>query len=503
MARKILVQVTAPTIAIGLVLLAACLISAWYINRLQSNLANILQNHVASLRAAQEMEIRVRQLRFHCFQYLIGPNDDLESLIADDEAQFESWLGTATALAQTRKEVEFVRQIKEGYDRYRREFDRLSSEVTPDNPRRDFQVIAEGNPVKHIVEPCRGFFEENQNTMDVTAEETRKLSKNLGLVMLFLGVIGPLGGLLSGYGIARGLTRTLYQLSVRVQDMANQFDHDVASVRVTPGGDPHKQDDILADVVHRVEEVTQRVQKQQRELLRAEQLATVGKLAACVAHEIRNPLAAIKLLVSIALRPRNPKPLTDEDLRVIHDETGRLEQTVQNLLDFAKLPSPQRTSCDLREVVQRALDLIRARAGLQDVEIAFHCVPNAVTAAVDRGQWRNLLVNLFLNALDAMPNGGRLEIDLDCPSPEEIRLRVTDSGAGILPDRKEDLFTPFVSSKPSGTGLGLTISRRVVEEHGGRITAANRPEDKGTGACFTILLPVNSRTLRHAEASNH
>jgi signal transduction histidine kinase len=91
------------------------------------------------------------------------------------------------------------------------------------------------------------------------------------------------------------------------------------------------------------------VQRQHRELLRAEQLATVGKLAACVAHEIRNPLSAVKMLVSIALRPQQAKSLTRQDLRVIHEEIVRLEQTVQNLLDFSRPSPPRRSPCDLRD----------------------------------------------------------------------------------------------------------------------------------------------------------
>jgi signal transduction histidine kinase len=109
-----------------------------------------------------------------------------------------------------------------------------------------------------------------------------------------------------------------------------------------------------------------------------------------------------------------------------------------------------------------------------------------VDAEVDAAQVRTVLVNLFLNALDAMPGGGRLEVSLASGPGDWVRLCVADTGGGIAPEMLERLFTPFATTKATGTGLGLSISRRIVEEHDGRLEAANRREG---GACFTITLP--------------
>jgi signal transduction histidine kinase len=102
---------------------------------------------------------------------------------------------------------------------------------------------------------------------------------------------------------------------------------------------------------------------------------------------------------------------------------------------------------------------------------------------------------LFLNALDVLPRGGRIEVDLMTPAPDEIRLSVCDNGPGIAPEVIGRLFTPFATTKATGTGLGLSICRRIVEEHDGSISGANRP---GGGACFTIRLPVHAEEVRHA-----
>jgi signal transduction histidine kinase len=184
----------------------------------------------------------------------------------------------------------------------------------------------------------------------------------------------------------------------------------------------------------------------------------------------------------MAARPHDPKPLTPDDLRVIHSEVTRLERTIQGFLDFARPPTPQRTECDLRDAVGQAVDLLKGRAQQQKVEIITRCREAPMRALVDREQLRTVLVNLGLNALDAMPRGGRLEFVL-ASVPDGIRLSVCDTGAGIAPEIAERLFTPFASTKPTGTGLGLSISRRIIEEHGGELTGINRAEG---GACFTI-----------------
>src|SRR5260221_216295 len=118
------------------------------------------------------------------------------------------------------------------------------------------------------------------------------------------------------------------------------------------------------------------------------------------------------MLVEAALRPAHGMPLTDEDLHVIHGEITRLEQTVQGFLDFARLPTPRRSACDLREVVNQAVELVRARARQQGVTIAVQARGDGpVSGFADPGQLHTVLVNLFLNALDAMPAGGRLEVE--------------------------------------------------------------------------------------------
>ena len=486
MSHKILLRVTAPAVVIGLLLFAACLASVGYISHLQANLDAILSQNVASLQAALELEIRVRQLRHHNLLYLMDPAAGDLDVIATDEQQFERALDDARRASQTEEERATIRAIDDGYKQYQQGLADLRAAAAPHRTPAEFRKLVDTHPIRRVVDLCQELVRVSKEQMGQTAAESLRVSRQASWAMVLLGLAGPVGGLVLGYGVARALSRSIYRLSVRVRDLAGRLDQDVGSVQVAAGGDLHSLDRQMQGIVRRVEEVTERVQQHQRDLLRADQLAALGQLAASVAHEVRNPLTSIKMLVEAALRPRCPTPLNNEDLRIIHREVARLEQTVQGFLDFARLPTPRRDRCDLREAVGQARDLVRARAEQQKVAVVVHAPDHSVVGFVDRGQFATVLVNLFLNALDAMPQGGRVEIDLGADESGGVRLAVHDTGAGIPPEMAGRLFTPFATTKATGTGLGLSLSSRILKEHGGDVTANNRPEG---GASFVVTLP--------------
>ena len=337
---KLWLRFTAPSVLIGLALFGACLAGAWYIHRLQTNLAGLLTQTVRSLQAAQELEIRVRQLRFHMVVYLSEPREERLKPVELDQQHFEEALAVARQTAATPEQQACVGAIEEQYKRYHDEQAELRSRVAAGKEPGPLTELVNPQPLHLVIEPSQELLRLNLERMDQVAEESRQAGEHGNLALLLLGVAGLVSGLVMGYGAARGLSHSIYRLSVRVQDMAHHLDRDVGSVSVVADGDLHNLDRQLAHIVQRVEEVAERLQQHQRELIRAEQLSAVGQLAASVAHEVRNPLTSMKLLVESALRSNNSKPLNLEDLQVIHREIARLEQTVQGFLNFARLPTP-------------------------------------------------------------------------------------------------------------------------------------------------------------------
>lgn len=495
MNRRILLQVAGPTVLIGLLLFGVCLFGAWQVNRLQRDVTEILASNVASMQAAQQLETNVRQLRFHSFLYAIEPQVSLLHKIEMDQEAVEAWIEKADSVAHTPEEQVALADIRNGYAEFRAKMDRLRVQVDLGGPWLELIARDGDHPIKHIIDPCREFARINEEMMNQSAEESARVTRWLQGAMLLLGIGGPLSGLLSGFGIARGLSRSLYRLSVSVQDMAQHLEKDVASVRLTPEGDLADLESQLQLVVNRVAAVTRQLRAREQEMLRAQQLSAVGQLAASVAHEVRNPLTSIKMLVEASLRETKPRSFTPENLRVVHCEILKIEHHVQDFLDFARPPALKKQTCDLLEIVQRSVGLVGARARQQQVQIEYHAPEYPVLALVDPNQLSTVLVNLCINALDAMPKGGKLELMVDAckasgaeagSTDEPIQIQVRDTGPGISKDMLDQLFTPFVSTKPTGSGLGLSISQRIIEEHGGSLQAVNESDG---GACFMIWLP--------------
>jgi two-component system sensor histidine kinase HydH len=222
------------------------------------------------------------------------------------------------------------------------------------------------------------------------------------------------------------------------------------------------------------------------EMARGERLATVGNLAAAVAHEIRNPLSAVSMGLQ-RLRAEF-EPAEGEEYRRIVDlvqgEVRRLNAIVEEFLSLARpiqlRPEPVPVAALLDEV-RRLVEPQAGRAGI----VVEQTIPDSLPALrADRDRIKQVLLNLVLNAIEAMPSGGRLTLGGTASGPA-VTLAVTDTGSGIPPELLPRVFEPYVTTKTRGLGLGLAIARRIVEAHGGRIEA----ESGGQGTCFRVTLP--------------
>ncbi len=227
--------------------------------------------------------------------------------------------------------------------------------------------------------------------------------------------------------------------------------------------------------------------QRERYLQRAEQMMALGQVAAGVAHELRNPLTAVKGLIQVNLRKATAGGLPSEDLAVIEHEIRRMERTLQTFLDFARPPQPDRRLLCPAGVVDRVFAVVKGRAKKQQVNLRLLQPDTPVGVEADQDQLQQLLLNLVLNALDAMPGGGTVEIDLRAHRDGHVEIHVRDTGPGIAPHILPKVFETFVSSKETGMGLGLPVSKRIAEEHGGSLSAYNLP---GGGACFLLRLPA-------------
>ncbi len=227
----------------------------------------------------------------------------------------------------------------------------------------------------------------------------------------------------------------------------------------------------------------------QSALIQSEKLAMAGKLAASLAHEINNPLQAVIGCLGLAEEMLQEGGDTSRYLKVAGEELLRAARIVGQLRDLNRQPLPQeRVWLNINELVERVLVLSRKQCANQQVEVRWHPDPDVPRLAVTADQLVQVFLNLVLNALEAMPDGGSLQIDSTCTTdPPGVQLRFQDSGAGITDEVLPNIFTPFYTTKNEGLGLGLFVCQNIVTAHRGYIRAESH---MGQGTCFTVWLPV-------------
>jgi signal transduction histidine kinase len=240
-----------------------------------------------------------------------------------------------------------------------------------------------------------------------------------------------------------------------------------------------------------------RLQAAQQELLVAERMATVGRLSLKVAHEVRNPIAAIELNAELLQDIVRGRPGVDTDeatglVAAIRDQVNTLDALTEEYLAFARFPKPHFEDESINHLLEELAAFVRPVATRQGLTIHVATDPSVPMMEIDRGLLRQAILNLVKNGMEALSRGGALTIESRCDAAA-VEIAVSDTGGGIPADVAERLFEPFFTTKPQGTGLGLSITRQIIEEHGGELAWHNR---EGAGATFTIRLPI-TRSVSH------
>ncbi len=223
-----------------------------------------------------------------------------------------------------------------------------------------------------------------------------------------------------------------------------------------------------------------------QELRRAAQLASVGELASGLAHEIKNPLVGVASGIELLSKRMRGDPEPEAVLSQLRGQVERMDEVIRDFLSYARPKEPRLGWIDPVELADRVITLVGPQADAAGVLIRRNVDAKVPDVRIDPDLFTQALVNLALNGIQAMESGGELGISVRCVD-DEIRLSVTDNGHGILPGQLEEIFKPFHTTKHMGTGLGLTITRGIVERHGGRIEVESEP---GEGSTFTLVISV-------------
>jgi two-component system NtrC family sensor kinase len=238
----------------------------------------------------------------------------------------------------------------------------------------------------------------------------------------------------------------------------------------------------------KVSERAEEMKKINAQLFRSEKLASLGKLAAGVAHEINNPLTGILTNSSLLLEDMEKDDPNREDVEVMVKETIRCREIVKRLLDFARQTRPQKRMASINALVDNIILLVRNQTSFRNILIEKDLAADIPDTLVDPDQIQQVFVNIILNAAEAMTKGGTLTIrSMRSRDGESIIITLADTGHGISEEVRERIFDPFYTTKEHGTGLGLSISYGIIEQHGGSISVDSV---MGKGSTFTISLPI-------------
>jgi two-component system NtrC family sensor kinase len=275
----------------------------------------------------------------------------------------------------------------------------------------------------------------------------------------------------------------------------------VEATNVVAGGDltsklDVKRNDELGHLANSFDGMTHKLAEVQQQLYQSDKLASLGRLAAGVAHEINNPLTGVLTYSSFLAKRVGDNPEMQEDLDTIVRETKRCRQIVKGLLDFSRQVPARKTNVDLDEVVTKSLGIVNNRLSFDNISVTKQIPDGLPPIRADLNQMLQVFINLFVNAADAIgQEGGEISVTADLREVDhrsEVEIRVADTGCGIPSEEVSKVFEPFYTTKHrEGTGLGLAVVWGIVDKHGGRIDLVS---EENVGTTVTLHFPVGVET---------
>jgi signal transduction histidine kinase len=456
-----------------------------YIGRMDRLLTAIIDDDTAAFEAAQALEnALINQRGFVTYYFLDGDPEWLRRL-GEYRQLFRDRLRQAQSLAGDDAKRDALGRIGDEYDRYIEAKDRV------------IQLYAEGLREEgaqrhwgvrqhffHVLDLCEAYKKLNKDRM----VRAKKISQEEARRLRVAAVLAIALNLLTGGTLALVLARNILGPMRRLARETGR-----------EGDDRPREDEMAAltrgvrGLIENRDQARSELERSREHLLQTEKMAMVGKLAAGMAHSIRNPFTSIQMRLFSLGRSLDLTETQKEDFEVIAHEIRHVDTIVGNFLEFSRPPKLRMQRIGPSVVVDMALQLLEQRLRSYDVEVRLVRGRPLPEVEGDPEQLKEVLVNLIVNACEAMERkrggtvaiGERLEI---VPRMGRVAvIRVTDNGPGISPDLTEKIFQPFFTTREEGTGLGLSIARRIVTEHRGALDVESR---EGEGATFVVALPV-------------
>jgi signal transduction histidine kinase len=478
-------------VTIAIILAGGFLIIS-YIYRIQDETSLLMEENVRSARTAKELNLSLFEIRAASLTYLFDRSPERIAALQEKQKEFIALLDRAKASANTEEENNLVQQISALFSNYQQtltnalELHRKGYIGQPNK----LIVHASQDLINTIEEKTNAFIAGNETAQAAYEETIRKNDNIIRTAMYAMGFGGMILGLVLGWLIARIILNPIYKLVLKVRGVAgNEL---VEHIKMSPGKELEELDLHINRLISRINQAHEDLQKNRELLERSSKLAAIGKIAPALAHEIRNPLTAIKMLIYAMMQEPDLDEEKRHDLEIITQEINRVEGFLQNFLKYARPAKPQMQNIAIVPVIRETLQLMQPRFRQSEITLEERYEQEDQKLNADPGMIRQVIMNLVLNAVESMGQDGTLTLMTSTGREDDgrhmFRMSVIDTGPGIPDDLRESMFDPFVKGKDQGVGLGLSISQRIAEQHRGWISAMN---NAGRGATFTVHLPMS------------
>jgi signal transduction histidine kinase len=469
--------------AIGTISLVGGLVMIWYTYQAQQLLTDILEKNIAAFQSAEAMENALfNQKGVVTYYYLDNDPAWLKELNGYREL-FKKHLNDARLLHLNSDQMEALRQIEERYGGYMRVKDQVIDHYQ--NGRRDdgaklHRTIRQ--EFTEVLKLCENYKQLQTDGIRATQEKNAREARRLRHIALAAAALSTSLVILLSVILTRQILNPLFMLLASTSGSAcvDRSGNIVSALS-----------DSVEGLIRNADQIQQDLDKSREHLAQSEKLAMVGKLAAGMAHSIRNPFTSVKMRLFSLNRSLRLTSAQKEDFDVILEEIRHIDTIVQNFLEFSRPPKLVMQRISPSAIVDATLQLLSHRLKSYSVttEVRRRFDLPAVTA--DPEQVKEVLVNIIVNACEAMADGGRILIEETVEGAQgepQAVLRISDTGPGVSPPDREQLFQPFFTTKDDGTGLGLSIARRIMEEHGGSLSLC---APFNGGACFLLTFPLH------------
>ncbi|MBN2092339.1 MCP four helix bundle domain-containing protein [candidate division KSB1 bacterium] len=475
------------------------ILAIFYTDRMQTNTTQILAENVSSLKSAEELEIALLNMKGFTANYLIDNDEGWIDAFSEKKAVFHHWFDIAQKRAHTDAEISVLKKIDQDFKTYL-SYQKHVIKLTRQNSLKDAQKILFNEMWRTfdlLYEHCEKLITMNEVMMEEISQQIKNDNQTVNRVMYLFGLLGIIMGLALGAFLARSITHPIYELVLKLKSVTGE-EH-IEKLNINAGTDTELEnlDKHVKNLIGIVYEANKNLERSQKMLIQSEKLASLGKMAAGLAHEIRNPLTAIKMLIFTLVNEVKNNFQMSQDFQVILTEIERMDKFLQNFLDFARPPIPNFVIIEMNEIIRQTLNLLAPQIKNAGIRLERNLSIEELTIFGDKDQVQIVLMNIIINSIQAMTPSGKLKIgSRKATHPdffnELVQIQIRDTGPGIPIEIFENIFDPFVTGKATGTGLGLSIAYQFVRNHNGWIDISNNPDD---GATFTLNLPFKERNI--------